>query len=688
MHIRLRFTLSLFVILMSGWATFSPPASADGLGDNNPDKVRRVPTLGIELSAEQAAHIDRRIAEVDAAIATIVSDPRASEVQVVRRAVWSAKQYQEFFDAGDLKIADELADYAVRRAGEIKASQPDDPIKPGLKVFGYVSKIDGSVQSYGLVIPESYAARPEQKFRLDIWFHGRGETLSELRFIDQRLKQVGPIAPADTIVLHPYGRYCNANKFAGEVDVLEALADVQRRMRIDHNRIAVRGFSMGGAACWQFAVHYADRWFAANPGAGFSETPEFLKHFQKEELRPTWFEEKLWHWYDCDDYAVNLVHCPTIAYSGENDIQKQAADLMEAALAHEGIDLVHIIGPKTGHSIHPDAAAEIERRLHALARTGRDLGRDVREVHLQTYTLKYNRMHWLTIDALGEHWSRARVDAYARDNSLHIAAENVTTLTIDMPPGDCHIRPLARPSVTINDQKLENLPVKSDRSLRVQLVLEGDAWKLREALADNDKRALRKRHNLQGPIDDAFMDSFVFVRPTRKAASDDVDAWAKSELERAIIQWRQTFHGEARVKDDTAITDADIALHNLVLFGDARSNAVYAKIADKLPIAWSESQITAGERKFDAKHHALIAIYPNPLNPQRYVVLNSGSTFREYAQLNNARQVPMLPDWAIVDLRTPPGSQWPGKIADADFFGEKWELLEPAAKRLASQAID
>ena len=48
-----------------------------------------------------------------------------------------------------------------------------------------------------------------------------------------------------------------------------------------------------------------------------------------------------------------------------------------------------------------------------------------------------------------------------------------------------------------------------------------------------------------------------------------------------------------------------------------------------------------------------ILIFPNPLNPERYVVLNSGFTFREYDYLNNARQVPKLPDWAVVDVTTP-----------------------------------
>ena len=45
-----------------------------------------------------------------------------------------------------------------------------------------------------------------------------------------------------------------------------------------------------------------------------------------------------------------------------------------------------------------------------------------------------------------------------------------------------------------------------------------------------------------------------------------------------------------------------------------------------------------------------VLIYPNPLNPKRYVVLNSGFTFREYDYLNNARQVPKLPDYAVIDV--------------------------------------
>jgi hypothetical protein len=56
------------------------------------------------------------------------------------------------------------------------------------------------------------------------------------------------------------------------------------------------------------------------------------------------------------------------------------------------------------------------------------------------------------------------------------------------------------------------------------------------------------------------------------------------------------------------------------------------------------------------------------------VVLNSGFTFREYDYLNNARQVPKLPDYAVIDVRTPPSARSPGAVAAAGFFDEQWRL--------------
>jgi hypothetical protein len=667
--------LSGLLVLAAALHTVSFSACADGPKDNQPGAVRRVPRLGVEVAPADRSRLEAGLRRLAQTIATIsksgdpVQQRRLPDVQIFHRAVQSALQHREFFSEREIPKAFRLLQAGQQRADQLQAGSAPWTQQTGLVVRGYVSRLDGSVQPYGLVIPASYRADGTARHRCDVWFHGRGETLSEVNFLDQRSRQVGRIAPADTLVLHPYGRYSNAFKFAGEVDVFEALADVRRNYRVDEDRTAVRGFSMGGAGCWQMAVHFPDVWFAANPGAGFSETPEFLKFFQKEQLNPTWYERKLWQLYDCPGYAENLLNCPTVAYSGELDIQKQAADVMESALKKLGIDLTHIIGPQTKHAIHPESLNEIESRLASLSRRGRD--RVPHDVRLTTYTLKYNRSYWITIDGLGEHWVQARVHGKITGRqTATLETRNVTALTLSTPAGLAPFDPTAPVQITIDGQRLAAPRPLSDRSWTCALLRAGGKWQLgRQPLT-----GLRKRHNLQGPIDDAFMNRFLFVKPTGQSAHPRFQDWSTKEMVRAVEHWRRHFRGEARVKDDTQITPQDIAESHLILWGDPQSNAVLRRISQRLPMDWTPDAVQVGSQTFASQDHGLILVYPNPLNTARYVVLNSGFTYRNYAYLNNARQVPMLPDWAVIDLKTPAGSQYPGRVAAAGFFDEQWQL--------------
>ncbi|MBI4625651.1 MAG: hypothetical protein HY736_20825, partial [Verrucomicrobia bacterium] len=93
----------------------------------------------------------------------------------------------------------------------------------------------------------------------------------------------------------------------------------------------------------------------------------------------------------------------------------------------------------------------------------------------------------------------------------------------------------------------------------------------------------------------------------------------------------------------------------------------------QLPLTWNEKELVFRGRTYNAAHHAPVLIFPNPLNPQRYVVLNSGIDFRDHAYGTNTLQIAKLPDYAIVDLREAPGPRWPGKIVDAGFFDEEWK---------------
>jgi hypothetical protein len=666
------------------FALFAAPALADGPGDNLPDKVRRVPPAGIfdrndERTAALLGSIDYRYVaplghEIQALRVALKDKPALldllPDVQIFYNAARYALTYNEIYDSKELQFHKELVQMGMDRAKELRQGKPSWVTKTGLVVRGYVSKIDRSVQPYGLVVPASYPFANPTPHRLDFWCHGRGEKLTELSFIQGRLNSPGEFTPPNAIVLHLYGRYCCANKFAGEVDLFEALENVKKHYKIDENRLVIRGFSMGGAACWQFAVHYAGMFAAAAPGAGFSETPEFLRVFQSEEVKPTDYQKKLWNLYDCPGYAVNLFNCPTVAYSGEIDRQKQAADVMAKAFEAEGLKLTHIIGPNTAHAYEKNAKAELNRQIDAIVEKGRDPA--PKHVKFATYTLRYNRMKWLVVDGLEEHWAQARVNAELEGASgVKVTTKNVSAFTLNFESGQSPLDAGTKPVVVIDGAKIEASPVSADKSWAAHFRKSGGAW---VSVASTDDGVLHKRHGLQGPIDDAFWDRFIMVKPTGTPQHEKTGAWVAKEQAHAIEHWRRQFRGEAIVKTDAEITDADIAASNLVLWGDPASNTVLAKIIDKLPIKWTAEAVAAGGQTFDAAHHVPVMIYPNPLNPKKYVVLNSGFTFREYDYLNNARQVPKLPDWAFIDVSQPVTAMMPGGVPAAGFFNEEWRF--------------
>ena len=678
MNLRL---LCLLLISACCYPVSCSVAMADGPQDNIPEKVRSVPPTGVELNEQDRNRLLAGLKTLRQAVEQLRKRQDAltvdllPDVEIFLRAVDHGVKYREFFSDRDVKNAAKVLAEGQRRAEALLKGEAPWTTEKGLVVRGFRSRIDRTVQPYGLVIPDSYSNVGKAKYRLDLWFHGRGERSSETVFIAERMIRAGRFTPRDTIVLHPYGRYSNAFKFAGEIDVLEALEHARKHYQVDGDRIAVRGFSMGGAGCWQMAVHYPDLFFAANPGAGFSETAEFLRFFQKETLAPTDFEKKLWRMYDCPGYADNLFQLPVVAYSGELDIQKQAADIMETALAQRGLKLTHIIGAETRHTINLPSMKIIEQKMDHLAEVGRS--KLPHELHFATFTLKYNRLHWLTVTGLDQHWEQATVRAklVPQENAIEINAEGVTSLRLSIPAGRSPFRP--DQSVSIIFTSPNQAPIlasrpETDGSWHCDLLCDAGVWKQGQSQVNG----LQKKHDLQGPIDDAFMDSFIVVRPTGQPQHEMIGRWSQSELEHLVAEWRRHFRGDAVVKDDVEITQDDWNNNHLILFGDPQSNVVIKSVINQLPVTWTDKHVSMGDRKFSATDHVPVMIYPNPKNPNRYVVLNSGFTYREYAYLNNARQVPKLPDWAMIDLKTPPDSLWPGKIVSADFFDENWRVKE------------
>ncbi|GAC1467196.1 MAG: prolyl oligopeptidase family serine peptidase [Gemmatimonadaceae bacterium] len=549
----------------------------------------------------------------------------------------------------------------VARARELEGGTASWPKKTGTLVRGYVSSVDGSVQPYGLTIPASYDGT--KPMRLDVWLHGTQTELNEVRFIVQ---QSGPhstsqIPAEDYIQLEPFGRMNHSYRYYGETDVFEAIASVEQRYKIDSKRILIRGHSMGGQGAWHLGLQHPGLFAALEASAGYVDTHEYNgARLPKEGLTP--YQEATLHYADAQDYALNAFDIPTVGYGGEIDAQLRASVKIREALEKEGVHftqetpyrwttkdmpaVLFLVGPKTGHAWHPDTKGESEAFLRKALETA-----DKPQNHLRcvTYTTRWDQCGWLTFEALEETYQRADAEAVRSEDGKEYAVttKNVARIKFEAPAA----------SFTIDRQT-----IKAGANPTFERA--NGKWAVTPARVTG----LRKIHGLQGPIEDALRDGFIAVRGTGQPWNSGAQELAEKRFETFQSQFAKWMRGDIRVKNDTAVSAGDIANFNLILFGDPGSNSLIAKMMGKMPIQWTRGEITVGSQKFPAADHAVVMIYPNPLSPQRYVVLNTGHTFNanRIQAGSESEFYPRLGDYAVLSTD--------GTVATAGLFNENWQL--------------
>ena len=641
------------------------------------ETYKQLPPSGIEIEAADLRKLQGRIKTIRSAYdhaaekATLDGEAWKPHVEALVRAVDLAIEHNGFFKAKEVEKANQLLDEAERRIKTISRSKntlqwlglsPKPSDKPQLLVGGFRSTIDDSVQPFGMVIPADFdASRPH---RLDLWLHGRGDTKTELVFLNERQNRIGDYAPKNTVVLHPFGRHCNAFKFAGETDVYEALDAAKRLVSVDDDRIALRGFSMGGAAVWHIAAHDPARWFAVNPGAGFVDTIVYQNWSEKKPYPITGMRQKLLQIYDVLPWASNLQNTRLVAYSGEVDKQRQAAERVTDVLSQRSIPFEHVIGAGMAHKID-DASKD---KVNALLERYVDEVKPKMDVSFVTYHLRHHQAAWLSVEGLVQHYHPGEVHASVKaSGQIRIKADGVNAMTLDTTAMN-----FPKPetlNISINDQLLEPWTVDSDGKLDVSMSEDG-RWRVGPLKSTE----LRKRPGIQGPIDDAFYGRFLFVVPSRPAAHGTAQRFIDREMKYAAKRWKTLMRGDVRWVKDSEVTEQDIRESNLICFGDFSSNQYLAKIAGGLPIEWTKEKMSVGKRSFDAATSVAVFCYPNPENPQRYVVANSGMTFREFSNVSNSRQIAMLGDWAIFNADSADDGIFAGEILAEGIFNEAWQI--------------
>ncbi|MCB1230334.1 MAG: prolyl oligopeptidase family serine peptidase [Verrucomicrobiae bacterium] len=662
-------TRAFIPLLLAGWFGMTGSVKGQEIGGIPPIE-RRLPPPGIEIPAETLVTFDKRLEEFLENAWSVGNHPLAPDVEVFGKAVKLALRHGEIYSEKELPLLTEMLDLGEERLAQLEKETTPWTDQRGLVVRGYRSRIDGSVQPYGIEIPEKLdLTKPVPML---VWLHGRGDKTTDIHFIKRCLgksQALGGKVPdqQEAIIVHPFGRHCVGWKHAGEIDVFEVIEQMKAHYPIDPDRIALAGFSMGGAGAWHIGAHYTDHFCAIHTGAGFAETARY--NGLTPETYPSIVEQTLWKVYDVPNYVRNFSNVPFLAYSGEVDKQKQAADLMAEAFAAEGMEMRHVIGPGMGHKYHDDSVKEIWAWLEECWKKGRP--KAPKSVHLQTETPRYGKMFW--VRALGQEkiWQDTRIDAEKTGASeIELKTKNVALLQIDDPEG----KDLAGTSLTLDGQKLKvespGFPVSS---VRLQKADNG-SWEWGEP------EALRKVAGLQGPIDDAFLEPFVVAGQSSPSANAKVERWTKFEFSHFAERWLALMRGELPVRDVEEVNSVDVKEKNLILWGDPTTNPLIAEMADGLPVKWEDGKIRLGDQSWSAADHVAAFVFPNPLNPERYVVINSGLTFREGHDRTNSLQNPKLGDWAIIALDTDPDAEKPGRIEANGFFDVDWKPIPSASE--------
>jgi len=547
---------------------------------------------------------------------------------------------------GDLEILTYETEQDYDRLQELYRESQDCKPEPGLITTRYYrSDTDGSVQPYAVWLPRDYASM--RKYPLVIQLHGTNfhEVLSGSRLAYRGMggrQWIEPDLPV--IYAHCFGGPTTFYQGMGEVDVLKVIDELKRLLPIDPDRVFIMGHSMGGAGSYTAGLHHPDQFggiMAFDPAMGtrVAAVPAEV---------PKWMEPQIAIVSPAKLYP-NARNVDVFFKNAGAGIQRYSTEFADGIVAEGGFSTVEVL-PGVPHSfgdLYHNAAWVTELILHPVRRRPA-------EVKFYTNTLQYNRAYWLTIDRLTRPNTDALVAATCQEGSLHVTTTNIDALTLRL--GEVPAPKGASATVVIDGREVFSGPLTEV----IHLSKASGQWKPGQWTSDG----LVKRHGLQGPIGDAFNSRFlaVYGEGDRELAIAELDAIRNPPGPLDI-------HADFPMKPAAKVTRADVESANLILFGSPESNAVLNRIASSLPPALLQD--------------GSISVYPNPENPDRYVVVWN-------AKLLSAADPGLRAGW-IMPLNLLPDyvEVKDGKIISGGHFDNEWRInwLQPPSRAPACYPV-
>lgn len=669
------------------------------------------PSITRKINPSQQGLLEKRLLQITEKFQTVSGQPNAADAEMFLKAVRLAIELQDWSETNseaNFQDANILLDSAELRISALAQGDAPWMLGSGRRVLGFYSPIDRSPQPYIVEIPDVIAFNEHKKpfpmlVQLDDW----GKNSTDLRYIvEARRGKAGETKFKRGIVIHPYVHNYSGFSAVDEAYISACMTDAFRRFNIDQSRIAMVGSGTACSAVWQMGTHFPEKWSCIYADAADTDRVKPSASLGDGDHKAA-YNLILGKDREMSVCARNLLGVPLTLYSGSFLGDKTRGDDTMQMLRNEGGAIQHLSRRQADDISGSLFSEEGLRMVEAAIVKERPLIRD--KLSIQTQTLRYNRIslssdRYISVFGLARHWDESRVEVEWRgDSEVHVTTRNVELFDVGFPKGARIVidGQIVRPWINRGVPRGKGwrprgwVFARSEtgrwREVEIAIGTAEDRGEVTQDLAASapvDKelsvnkqpmKGLAKRPTLQGPIDDAFSEPFMFVIPDGVSPNPLVDLWVNRELKLAIRRWKGMMRGEIPIKKASEVTASDYH-YNLILWGSPESNSLVAKLVGEFPIGWNRDTLSVAGLTFSAATSVPCLIYPNPRSPSAYVVLNSGASFLADSDDRNSQQQLKLPDWAVLDVRAYSAS----KVLAADFFDEHWKL-EPYQQPSRSQ---
>jgi len=545
---------------------------------------------------------------------------------------------------------------------------------------GYRSPVSTVLQGYAIYLPEGYD--PSRQYPLYVALHGGssngnlflgvvlGNNMDWERYLEHLYDDFVPRWSPDWIVVAPTGFGQIMWRWMGEQDVLDVIADVQRHYSVDPDRVTLGGLSNGGVGAYAIGTRHSWRFAQVHAMAGAPSWVQYLGGMGR--LDDTEEVEVLR--YSGMHLLENAINTDFWYFHGRTDtgpMRPRYVEELDARVRSLGIESIHGTWLEAGH----DILYRVHRHGRLYERWAeRSRDRSPPEVRVVTGDYRAARQHWIEVTRIAEYPRLAKVRAVANASGIDVTTENVRAFSIDLrdAPAPAELRIRVDGATVFDDER-----VNAGHVLHV--VKRSDGWTT--GFPRDEGR--HKRPGLAGPITDAYYGRMVHVFGTQNAEHTDDLRDAAERGARGWPLWSWDLKQE--VVPDTECDEALMRSATVVLYGSPGDNAVLERIAGALPIRVEDGAVVVGERRFAGDDVGTRFIYPNPLAPERYVIVQAGVTPDAVKAGNGLPE--FLPDYVVYDDRTIPRRQARvharNRALMNGYFDARWRL--PGAQTAANE---